>query len=86
MEVFFSQQAEAEFLALEKTLRSFFSTHIEKLLQTTPRRHMRFGMPFYVENITKQARLVYNFEGNRFIVLHCFALHKEYERWYRSFK
>jgi len=43
-------------------------------------------MPFNVENVTKQARIVYQIDGKKLYVLHCFKTHKECERWYPSFK
>ena len=47
---------------------------------------MKHGLPWFVEKITKQARLVYRLENECLHVLRCFATHKEYERWYLSFK
>jgi len=55
-------------------------------MQMPPRRHLRFGLPFNVEDVTKQARLVYEIEEDNFYVLHCFATHKEYEKWFNSYK
>jgi len=51
-----------------------------------PRRHLRFGIPYHVEDVTKQARLVYDIRKDTLYVVHCFATHKEYEKWYKSFK
>lgn len=51
-----------------------------------PRRHLKFGLPFWVENVTQQARCVYAIEGNIVHIARCFATHKEYENWYKSFR
>jgi len=86
MKIEFSDKAEKELDAMEKSLRKLFIKHAEKIAAMPPRRHMRFGMPFNVEEVTRQARMVYNKEKDTCYVLHCFASHKEYERWYKSFK
>ena len=82
----FSDGGREEFLGLASQLQEFFKNHLEKLVQMPPRRHLRFGIPFHVENVTKQARLVYEIEGGDLVVLHCFATHKDYEKWFKSFK
>lgn len=86
MEVVFSENAEKELDEADRELRKLFLKHVEKIRGMPPRRHLRFGMPFNVENVTKQARMIYQIEGNRLYVLHCFKNHKDYERWYSSFK
>lgn len=86
MEVIISETAERELDDVDQTLRKFFIKHIEKISNMPPRRHLKFGLPFNVENVTKQARLIYQIESDKLYILHCFATHKEYERWYMSFK
>jgi hypothetical protein len=51
-----------------------------------PRKHMKRGISCHVEKVTKQARIIYNIEGGNIYILHCFRGHKEYERWYNSYK
>lgn len=86
MGVVFSENAERELDGMDKADRELFLKHAEKIAEMPPRRHLRFGMPFNVENVTKQARLVYQIEDGRLYVLRCFTTHKEYEKWYKSFK
>jgi mRNA-degrading endonuclease RelE of RelBE toxin-antitoxin system len=86
MKILFSPKAESQLDSIDKGLRKLFFKHAEKVSELPPKRHLRFGLPFYVEEVTKQARMVYNFEKNIYIILFCFATHKEYERWYKSFK
>lgn len=86
MKLYFSECGRKEFLSLDKQLQLFFKKHLEKLMRVPPRRHLRFGVPFHVENVTKQARLVYEVEGEALTILHCFAIHKDYEKWFKSFK
>ena len=86
MEAIFTEQGRKDFLALEKSLQKFFQDHINKLAAMPPRRHMKFGVPYHVEDVTRQARLVYEIEGETMFITHCFATHKEYEKWYNSFR
>ena len=87
METFFSEDAESDLRKMEKKLQEFFVKHAEKLAGMPPRRHMRFGIPLNVENVTEQARMVYCIlDGEKLFVSRCFATHKEYEGWYRSLR
>ena len=80
-----SKKAEKELDVMEKALRKLFIKHAEKISQMPPKRHLKFGMPFNVEEVTRQARLVYNIEQEKCYILHCFSTHKEYERWYKQY-
>ncbi|MBI5635356.1 hypothetical protein HY993_00140 [Candidatus Micrarchaeota archaeon] len=73
---------------MDSSLRWFFYKHAQKIASMPPRRHLRFGLPFNVEDVTKQARLVYEInEGKKILfILHCFSTHKDYERWYSQFR
>jgi hypothetical protein len=86
MEVVFSDEAERDFLALERQLQVYFRQHLLKLVRMPPRRHMGKGLPFQVENVTGQARFVYEEKEGVLRVIRCFVLHKEYEAWYSAFK
>jgi hypothetical protein len=86
MRVIFHEDALRDLRSFDKALRQHFARHIEKLSKMPPRRHMKFGLPYHVENITRQARLVYNERGECLYVIRCFGTHKEYERWYVSFE
>ena len=85
MKAFFSEKAEKELDDTDKKVRELFLKHVEKMLKMPPRKHLRFGLPFNVESVTKQARLVYQIENEKLYILHCFKNHKEYEKWYKSF-
>lgn len=86
MELSLSPKADGDLEKMDSKLRSFFIKHFEKLETMPPRRHLRFGLPYNVENVTEQARFVYETEGETATVLRCFTTHKEYEKWYKSFK
>ena len=86
MEIVFSKNAQKELDKMDSDLRKMFIKHSEKMLENPPKRHLRFGLPFNVENITKQARLIFSQESEKIFILHCFKTHKEYEKWYNSFR
>ena len=86
MKTEFSEKAEKELDEMDKSLRKLFIKHTEKISAMPPRRHMHFDLPFNVEEVTRQARMVYNIEEETCYILRCFKNHKEYERWYKSFK
>ena len=81
----FSENAERELDEMDKALRAMFIKHVEKLQEMPPRRHLKFGMPYNVEDVTKQARMVYTMKDDTLYILRCFNSHKEYEAWYKSF-
>jgi len=84
--VLFTEHAETDLKELETSLRKYFLKHVEKISLQLPRRHMRFGVPFFVEEVTRQSRLVYEVKEDTLYIIRCFATHKEYEKWYASFK
>ena len=86
MNIVFSEKAVKELENAEQSMRKLFMKHAEKISSSPARRHLKFGLPFNVEEVTRQARMVYSVEGSTCYVLHCFKNHKEYERWYKSFK
>jgi len=86
MELIFSDSARKEIENLELELISIFIKHLEKMQSSPPRKHLKHGIPCHVEKVTRQARIVFDIREERIYILHCFANHKEYERWYKSFK
>jgi hypothetical protein len=86
MEIYWSDGAKNDIRAFERKLQGFFLIHLEKLSKMPPRRHLKHGLPFFVENVTSQARLAYSEDGNIIHVVRCFATHKEYQRWYQSYR
>jgi hypothetical protein len=86
MDLVFSDSAKRELEGLPQDLKTLFLKHLEKMLLKTPQKHMKHGIPCHVEKVTKQARIVYHIKGDMINILHCFEGHKEYERWYKSYK
>jgi hypothetical protein len=86
MEIDWSDKAKMDIHSFERKLQGFFLAHLDKLSKMPPRRHLRHGLPFFVENVTSQARLAYLEDGNTIRIVRCFAAHKEYQRWYQSYR
>ena len=86
LKIFISEKAKGELDDMSSDLSEAFLTHIEKLQSMPPLRHLKHGIPCHVENVTKQARMIYDINGEILRILHCFPTHKEYERWYKSYK
>lgn len=82
----FSEQGAEDFSHLELPMRRLFRAHMEKPLHMPARKHLRFGLPFFCEKVTAQARLVFRMEGENLRAVRCFATHKEYEKWFRGIK
>lgn len=85
MQIVFSEKAETELDEIDNPLKKLFLKHAQKISNMPPKRHLGFGVPCNVEDVTKQARMVYNFKGDTCFILHCFKTHKEYEKWYKQF-
>ncbi len=86
MKVEYSPKAIEDLKSFEHTLAGFFMDHIGKLEKMPPRGHMRHGLPFFKEDVTRQARIAYTEKNGIIFIIHCFATHKEYERWYQSYR
>lgn len=88
MEIIFSEQSLDDFIYLEWSIQRIFKKHFDKVSKMPPRRHLRAGLPWNVEEVTKQARLVYEVDlsNNKLYVVRCFATHKDYEQWYKSLR
>jgi len=60
MEIIFSDSARKELESLPEELILLFLMHLEKMQEMPSRRHMKHGIPCYVENVTEQASIVFN--------------------------
>jgi hypothetical protein len=85
MDVKYYELAEKDLDSMDDATYILFDKHIDKISHLPPRRHLKFGMPFNVEEIG-QGRIVYNVKNEILYIIRCFRTHKEYEKWYKSFK
>ncbi len=86
MTVHISSRAEKELDDMDEDLRILFMKHLRKMQSMPPRRHMKHGIPYHTEEVTKQDRIIYQIQSRDIFVIHCFKNHKEYEHWYKSYK
>ncbi|MDO8428553.1 MAG: hypothetical protein Q7S92_05050 [Candidatus Diapherotrites archaeon] len=86
MEIQILETAEKELEKIPNPLNKQFGKHIEKIADNPVSKHLNHGLPYFTENVTKQARIIYYIEKEIIYILHCFETHKEYERWYKSYK
>jgi mRNA-degrading endonuclease RelE of RelBE toxin-antitoxin system len=87
MEIVFTNEARKEFKKLDNSLKILFNKHLEKMkTMENVGRHLRLGVPFYVENVGSSSRIVYDIENGKIIITYFFVTHKDYENWYVSFR
>ncbi|MHB8117138.1 MAG: type II toxin-antitoxin system RelE family toxin [Methanothrix sp.] len=86
MKLVFTDSAKKELEDLPQELAALFILHLEKMQDMPPRKHMKYGIPYHTEKVTKQARIIYDIREDKIYIIHCFGSHKEYERWYKSYK
>ncbi len=80
------ETAEKELEKIKNPLNKLFGKHIEKIFLKESKKHLKHELPYFTENVTKQARIIYYIEKNTIYILHYFKTHKEYEKWFSSFK
>ena len=86
MKISFSERARADFSGMDGQTRKEFWKHVNKFSSITPRKHLRFGIPFFVGKVGKQGRIIFSFDKEELLVVRCFITHKEYEKWYKAFR
>ncbi len=82
----FDPIASKELNSLDKQVAILILKHAKKLENYVSKKHLQYGIPHFVEKVTKQARIVFDLNQNIITIIHCFGTHKEYERWYKSYK
>lgn len=87
MNIVFTEEAKKEYTKLDKSVKENFKKHIKKISEEKiNRRHLKFGLPFFIENVGVSSRIAYKIEENRIIIYHFFPTHKEYENLYKNYK
>ncbi|CAJ35192.1 hypothetical protein [Methanocella arvoryzae] len=85
MEIRLFEEAEEDLDRMDNAIYDLFNKHIDKIAQMPPRRHLKFGLPFNVEEVG-QGRIIFQYNSDTLYIIRCFTSHKEYEKWYKSFK
>jgi mRNA-degrading endonuclease RelE of RelBE toxin-antitoxin system len=85
MKVELSEKALEDLEGMDKATYSAFRKHLLKIAAMPPRRHMRHGLPYNIEEVG-QGRIAYQVddEDETLYIIRCFSDHKEYEKWYNS--
>ena len=74
------------YLSLDGSQRIIFARHFSKLQNHLPKKRLMGGSEFLVEE-TGQGRIICLEQDENIVkIIHIFAAHKEYEKWYKSFK
>ena len=83
MKVEIGEQAKSDLKKMERAQLIVFGKHIDKMADNPPGRHMKHGLPYFVDEVG-QGRIVYRTVNDTIFVLRCFNSHKDYEKWYKS--
>lgn len=87
MDIVFTEDAKKEYSKLDKSVKENFKKHIKKISkEKVNRRHLRLGIPFYVENVSSSSRIIYDIDGNVITIFHFYINHKDYEDWYHKYE
>lgn len=86
--VIFDEDARNDLNRMDQSERAMFVKKAEKLAEIGPRRHLHHGINAYVENVDRDGRMLYQWDedGGTLRILRCFTDHKDYVRWYKSYK
>jgi mRNA-degrading endonuclease RelE of RelBE toxin-antitoxin system len=83
MKIVFDEDAHRDLKHIDRSQILMFYNHAKKIAEKPPGRHLKHGLPFYVEEVG-QGRIVYQVKNDTVFIIRCFATHKDYERWYKS--
>lgn len=83
MRIEYSEHAVKTLMKMDRGTQIAFLEHVEKIAGTGPRRHLKYGQPYNVENVG-QGRIVFQIEGDTLYITRCFDTHKQYMKWIKS--
>ena len=84
MDVELFPEAEEDMDGMDYSQRKVYIKHIEKISLIPAGRHLKFGLPFNVEEVG-QGRIIFQIKNDTVYIIRCFSSHKDYEKWLRSF-
>ena len=85
MKVKLLEQAKNDLQEMDNSVYLDFIHHLRKISEIPFQRHLKHGLPFYVEE-AGQGRIIFTIDNDIISILRCFPKHKEYEKWYKQFK
>lgn len=83
MRIVYSEYAERALTKMDTGKQIEFIQHIEKIAEIGPRRHLKYGQPYNVEEVG-QGRIAFQIDDDTLYITRCFETHKEYRKWYKS--
>ncbi len=81
----FSELALTDLEGMDGAIIDRFYKYFDKIRENPQRRHLKHGIPIFVEDIG-QGRIAYKIEEGVVYIVRCFSDHKEYEKWFKTFK
>ena len=86
MKIVFTDQSIKDLDDMDNSTYLLFEKHITKMMTTPPRRHLRNGLPYFVEEVGGGGIICLADNSSDTIhIVRCFVTHKEYEKWYSGF-
>jgi mRNA-degrading endonuclease RelE of RelBE toxin-antitoxin system len=79
----YSPAAKSEFDRLDGSVRIIFAKHLKKMETHLPQHSLKGGKRYSIEQVG-QGRIACEIQDDTISVLHFFATHKEYEKWYKG--
>ena len=80
-----AERARKDLRKMSEQLNSLFVKNFIKLEQSfVPKKHLKYGLPYFVEKVTDSSRFSFQVENDIITIVRCFKNHKEYEEWYNS--
>lgn len=81
MQVIISNDAYKDIGKFASDLKKQIYSHFIKISQEgLSRKHLHYGLPYFVDKIGYFGRIVYDIQDNKIFIIRIFNDHKEYER------
>ncbi len=79
--IFFTPEFKKDFNKLDKQFQILFYKKIKKISLLSSNKHLKHGLPYFVEKYVDGSRLDYTFTDNKLTIIRFFKIHKEYIKW-----
>ncbi|MGA9141818.1 MAG: hypothetical protein WBZ29_16450 [Methanocella sp.] len=80
-QVLLSDKARRDLRKMDEKPALIFAKHIDKISGLPPRRHLKHGLPYNVDEVGGR-RLVYEYKEGILYIIRCFTDHRDYEKWF----
>lgn len=79
--IFFTPEFKKDFNKLDKQFQILLYKKIKKISLLSSNKHLKHGLPYFVEKSVDGSRLVYTITDNKLTIIRFFKIHKEYIKW-----